>query len=271
MQLHRVPIEITHAGNEGEGNMKLLTISLMVLSLLEIGARAQTDTDALKINLGTADEFALLSGSGITNVSAHTFIIGDVGSSPTPTIKGIKPAQVKGRLYLKSSPATAKAQRGLTTAYNKAAGAHCGTILTGQDLGGMKLIPGVYCFASDAELTGTLKLNAQGNSSAQWIFQVGTTLTAAKNSKVVLNLVGKGGRGCNVYWQVGSSATVGKGSIFVGKIMALTSVTLNGGTLHGKALASNGAITISAQETVDGPRCVKAGSADRDSMASSQD
>jgi hypothetical protein len=84
-----------------------------------------------------------------------------------------------------------------------------------------------------------------------------------------VNLGGKGGRGCNVYWQVGSSATVGKGSIFVGKILALTSVTLNGGTLRGKALARNGAISISAQETVDGPQRVNTGAADSDDMASS--
>jgi hypothetical protein len=250
--------------------MKLLTISLLVLSLLRIGAHAQTDTDTLKINLGTADKFALLGSSGITNVSARTFIIGDVGSSPKPTVKGIKPAQVKGHLYLKSSPVTAQAQRDLTTAYNQAAGARCGTILTGQDLGGMKLLSGVYCFASDAQLTGTLTLDAQGHPNAQWIFQTGTTLTTAKNSKVVLNLSGKGGRGCNVYWQVGSSATVGKGSIFVGKIMALTSITLNGGVLRGKALARNAAITVSAQETVYGPRCVSAGATESDGMGTSQ-
>ncbi len=250
--------------------MKLLTISLLALLLSGIGAYAQTDTDAVKINLGTADKFALLGGSGITNVSAHTFMIGDVGSSPTPTVKGIKPSQVKGQLYLKSSPVTAAAQKGLTTAYDQAAGASCGTSLTGVNLGGKTLIPGVYCFATAAQLNGTLKLDAQGDSNAQWIFQMGTTLTTAPNSKVLINLGGKGGRGCNVYWQVGSSATVGKGSIFVGKIMALTSVTLNGGVFRGKALARNGAISISAQETVDGPQCVAAGVADGDDMASSQ-
>jgi hypothetical protein len=250
--------------------MKLLTISLLALSLSGIGASAQSDTDTVKVNLGTADKFALLGGSGITNGSPRTFIIGDVGSAPTPTVKGVKPAQVKGQLYLKSSPVTAAAQKGLTTAYNQAAGASCGTVLTGVNLGGMNLIPGVYCFATAAQLTGTLKLDAQGNPNAQWIFQMGTTLTTSPNSKVVVNLSGKGGRGCNVYWQVGSSATVGKGSIFVGKIMALTSVTLDGGTLRGKALARNGAISISAQETVDGPQCVKSGAADGDDMASSQ-
>jgi hypothetical protein len=100
-----------------------------------------TDTDAVKINLGTAEKFALLGASGITNVSAHTFIIGHVGSSPTPTVTGIKPSQVKGHLYLKSTPVTAGAQRDLTVAYNQAAGATCGTNLTGKNLGGMKLIP----------------------------------------------------------------------------------------------------------------------------------
>lgn len=250
--------------------MKLLTISLLALLLSGIGAYAQTDSDTETINLGTADKFGLLGGTGISNVSAHTFIIGDVGSAPTPTVKGIKPAQVKGQLYLKASPVTAKAQRGLTTAYNQAASAHCGTVLTGVNLGGKNLIPGVYCFATAAQLTGTLKLDAQGDSNAQWIFQIGTTLTTAPNSRVAVNLNGKGGRGCNVYWQVGSSATVGKGSIFVGKILALTSVTLDGGTLRGKALARNGAISISSQETVDGPPCVAAGVADGDDMASSE-
>ena len=166
---------------------------------------------------------------------------------------------------------TAAAQRGLTTAYNRAAGASCGTILTGVNLGGKKLSPGVYCFATAAQLTGTLKLDAQGNPNAQWIFQIGTTLTTATNSKVVVNLGGKGGRGCNVYWQVGSSATIGKGSILVGKILALTSITLNGGVLRGKALARKGAISISAQETDDGPQCVNTGAAEgNDDMASSQ-
>jgi hypothetical protein len=177
---------------------------------------------------------------------------------------------VKGILYIKASPVTAAAQKGLTTAYNQAAGAHCGTTLTGVNLGGMKLIPGVYCFATAAQLTGTLNLDAQGDSNAQWIFQIGTTLTTAPDSKIVVNLTGKGGRGCNVYWQVGSSATVGKGSIFVGKILALTSVTLDGGTLRGKALARNGAISISAQETVDGPQCVSADATGSDDLASSE-
>ena len=166
--------------------MKAFTISLLSLSLLGVGAHAQTDAAAVKINLGTADKFALLGGSGITNISAQTYIIGDVGSSPTPTITGLTQSQVKGRLFLKSSRVTAQAQKNLTVAYNQAAGAACGTNLTGEDLGGMKLGPGVYCFDSSAGLTGTLTLDAQGNPDAQWVFQIGSTLTTATNSKVVM-------------------------------------------------------------------------------------
>jgi Ice-binding-like len=242
-----------------ENIMKLLTLFLLVLSSLEIGAFAQTDID-----LGTADNFAVLGGSGITNVSAHTYIIGDVGSFPTPSITGLTKSQVNGHLYLKASPATAHAQTGLTVGYNQAASAPCGNDLTGKDLGGLTLGPGVYCFSSSAGLTGTLTLDAHGDTNAQWIFQIGSTLTTASNSNVAIVLGHKTGpgplwstglRGCNVYWQVGSSATIGTGTIFRGKILALTSITLNGGTLHGKALASNGAVTMSARETVNGPPC----------------
>ena len=237
--------------------MKMLTIFLVVLSLLEICAYAQTDPDTVNINLGTADTFALLGGSGITNVSSSTHIIGDVGSSPTCAVTGITQSQVKGRLFLKCKPVTAKAQKDLTVAYNQAAGAPCGTNLTGQDLGGMTLPPGVYCFSSSAGLTGVLKLDAQGNPNSQWLFQISSTLTTADNSKVVMThlhgkispLCSKAGRGCNVYWQVGSSATIGTAGLFVGKILALESITINGGLFRGKALASNGAITMSTQET----------------------
>jgi hypothetical protein len=234
----------------------MLAISVAVLSLLGTGALAQTD-----VNLGTADYAAVMGGAGITNVSAETYIFGDVGSSPTCTVTGLTQSQVKGRLYLTCSPDTVQAQKDLTVAYNQAAGAPCGTDLTGKDLGGMKLGPGVYCFSSSAGLTGTLTLDAQGNPDSQWIFQIGSSLTTATNSDVAMDFGqppppwSKGLRGCNVYWQVGSSATIGTGSTFVGKILALTSITLNGGLLRGKALASNGAITMSAQETVDGPPC----------------
>jgi len=253
--------------------MALRTVTLVLLSLtLSAYAYSETNLRAtnnnVPIHLGTADNFAVLGGSGITNVSANTFIIGDVGSSPTPKVTGLTQSQVKGHLYLKSSSVTAKAQKGLLVAYDDAVAAPCGNDLTGKDLGGMRLGPGVYCFSSSAQLTGTLTLDSHGNPNAQWIFQTGSSLTTASNStvKIILgkkelkeSVCKKWHRGCNVYWQIGSSATVGSGSTFVGIIMALESITLDGGVLRGKALARNGAVTMSTQETIDGPACHRHG------------
>ena len=226
---------------------------LLVLMALALGTYpAGFGGTNLTINLGTATGFALLAGSGITNASPATSITGDVGSSPTPTVTGLLASQVTGTLYLTASPVTAQAQTDLTVGYNQAAGASCGTDLTGTDLGGLTLVPGVYCFSSSAALTGTLTLDGQGNANAQWVFQIGSTLTTATNSSVSLI---NGAVQCNVFWQVGSSATIQTNNTFVGNILALTSITLDGGTLNGKALARNGAVTISAQETVYGPSC----------------
>jgi Ice-binding-like len=239
-----------------------LRAGTLVLLSLALSAYAYSGTDPsapnTPIHLGTADKFAVLAGSGITNVDANTYIIGDVGSSPTPKVTGLTKSQVRGHLYLTSNGVTANAQRGLTVAYGEAKAAPCGHDLTGQDLGGMRLGPGVYCFSSSAQLTGTLTLDAHGDPNAQWIFQTGSTLTTASHSKVVIILgknSKKGQRGCNVYWKIGSSATVGTGSTFVGIIMALHSITLDGGVLRGKALARNGAVTMSGQETVNGSTC----------------
>lgn len=230
--------------------MKSLFTILLALALSNVFAYAATPN--VPVSLGTSANFGLLAGSGITNVSSATMITGDVGSAPTPAVTGLLASQVNGTLYLNPDPATTQAQVDLTVAYNEAAGAPCGTDLTGQDLGGLTLIPGVYCFSSSALLTGTLTLDAQGNENAQWIFQMGSTLTTAVNSTVsIIN----GGTLCNVYWQVGSSATIQTGNVFLGNILALTSITLDGGTLDGRALARNGAVTIASQETVDNSDC----------------
>jgi len=232
--------------------MKTSTICILIIMALALGSYAYSGGPNVAINLGTADNFGVLAGSGITNASAATFINGDVGSSPTPSVTGILQSQVNGTLYLNPDPATAQAQTDLIVAYNQAAGAPCGTVLTGTDLGGLTLVPGVYCYSSSALLTGTLTLDGQGDPNAQWVFQIGSTLTTATNSTVSLI---NGANLCNVYWQIGSSATIQTGNTFVGIIMALTSITLDGGTLNGRALARNGAVTISAQETINGLPC----------------
>jgi hypothetical protein len=232
---------------------KITALSAFVLIVLVASiAFAKSPGANVAINLGTATNFGVLAGSGITNASPATVITGDVGSSPTPAVTGLTAAQVHGTLYTSANPATAQAQSDLTVGYNDAAGASCNTDLTGTDLGGLTLVPGVYCFSSSALLTGTLTLDGQGNASAQWVFQIGSTLTTATNSTVVLI---NGGVNCNVFWQIGSSATIQTNNTFVGNIMALTSITLDGGILNGRALARNGAVTISAQETVTALPC----------------
>lgn len=220
------------------------TGTLLVFLALALNAHATT----APVLLGTASTFAVLAGTGVTNTGA-TAITGNVGSSPTPAIVGLLASQVTGTLYTTSNAVTSAAQGDLTTAYVTAAGESCANNLTGQDLGTVGSLTGdggynVYCFSSSAGLTGTLTLT--GGPSDVFIFQIGSALTTATNSKVVLN----GVLPCNVFWQVGSSATIGVDSDFVGTILALTSITLNGGNLDGRALARNGAVTISAAETI---------------------
>jgi hypothetical protein len=137
-----------------------------------------------------------------------------------------------------------QAQSDLVTAYNALASQACDFYLTGQDLGGKTLTPGVYCFSSSAQLTGTLTLNAQLNPNAVFVFKIGSTLTTASSSEVQVINTG-GGSDCNVFWQVGSSATLGTSTTLAGSILALTSITLTtGANVSGQALARTGAVTL---------------------------
>ena len=198
--------------------------------------------------LGTAASFAVLAGSGITNTGASV-IDGDIGSYPTTTITGFPPGTVGGTNHGGDS-VTQGAKTDLTTAYNNAAGqTPASTVPT--ELGGTTLTPGVYKSAAGTfGITGTLTLN--GNASAVWIFQMASTLTTGSGSRVVLT---GGASPCNVFWQVGSSATLGTNSTFVGNILAYTSITLTtGATVSGRALARNGAVTLDTN-TVNASVC----------------
>jgi hypothetical protein len=208
-----------------------------------------------QISLGTAQNFTVLGGSTVTN-TGPTVVTGDLGVSPGSSVTGFPPGVVIAGTIHAADAVAAQAQSHLTNAYNTAAGLPCGTDLTGQDLGGMTLTPGVYCFSSSAGLTGTLTLDLQGNPNAFFLFQIGSTLTTASASSVVL--LNSGGANCaaNVFWQVGSSATLGTGSSFQGNILALTSITLTtGADIDGRTLARNGAVTL---DTNDAAQCAAA-------------
>ena len=202
-------------------------------------------------SLGTSQRFGVLGASAVTNTGL-TVVNGDLGVSPGSAITGFPPGIVNGTIH-QTDAVAAQAQADATTAYNTLAGLACNTVLTGQDLGGLTLTPGVYCFSSSAQLTGTLTLNAQGNPNAVFVFQIASTLTTASNSSVqIIN----GGQLCNVFWQIGSSATLGTNTSFIGSILALASVTLNtGATLSGRALALNGAVTLDSNKITATTSC----------------
>jgi Ice-binding-like len=186
-------------------------------------------------SLGRARSFAVLGGSTVTNTGA-TKITGDVGvSSPGVSMTGFPPGTITGGARHVGDAAANEAQRDAQTAYAALARQACKTPLAGQDLGGKTLTPGVYCFTSSAPLTGQLVLDARGNPNAVWVFQIASTLTTATGSSVVLNRSGQAG---NVFWQVGSAATLGTGTAFAGNILASSSITMNtGASLAGRALA----------------------------------
>ena len=202
--------------------------------------RSGAATSASAPSLGAADSFSVLGGSTVTN-TGPTVLQGDLGLSPGSAATGFPPGGVLGTMHVTDSVA-AQAQSDTTTAYDALAGEPCTEDLTGQDLAGKKLVAGVYCFTSAALLTGALTLDAQGDPSSVFIFKTVSELTAASGS--VVELI-NGADSCNVFWKVGSSATVNTGSSFVGTIVALTSIALKtGANLDGRALARNGAVTL---------------------------
>ena len=216
--------------------------SAVVITLVAALCALTSLPAAAQISLGSAQSFGVLGGSTVTNTGAST-VSGNVGVSPGGAVTGFPPGAVNGGAIHANDAVAQQAQSDLTTAYNNIAATPCTVDLTGQDLGGLTLTPGVYCFSTSAQLTGGLTLNALGNPNALFLFKIGSTLTTSSGSTVtVIN----GGSACNnVFWQVGSSATIGTGSSFAGDILALSSITLTtGANTSGRALARNGAVTL---------------------------
>src|SRR5579859_3868938 len=193
--------------------------------------------------------FSVLAGSTVTNTGS-TVVSGDVGVSPGTAVTGFPPGLAGGAIHT-ADGAAAKAQTALTAGYIDAAGRTGGTTVAG-DLVGRTFTSGVYNSTSSLAVSGDVTLDAQGNSDAVFIFQIASTLTTGSGSHVVLI---NGAKACNVFWQVGSSATLGTNSVLKGNILALTSITVTTGVnLEGRALARNGAVTLDT-DVITGCTC----------------
>ncbi len=222
-----------------------------VLVVLAVAMFAMLAPLASADTLNTADSFAVLGGAAVTNTGTTT-INGNVGVSPGSSLTGggLCPAagcfdQTGGTIA--SASVAGQAQTDATNAYNTLAllPSPLSNHLTGTDLGGLTLTPGVYSFTSSAQLTGTLTLNAEGNPNAVWIFEIGSTLTTASGSSVVIeNETSSGDNG--LFWLVGSEATLGTTTSFLGNILASASITFDTGATDdcGRALAETGAVTL---------------------------
>ncbi len=222
----------------------------MFLFVLALCVPAFGDANSINIDLKTAGNFGVLAGLGVTNNDGNTVINGDVGSSPTPAITGLLPGEVNGVLYSAASAVVDQAKLDLATAYLAALDAPEGNTSEPNGLSGRILDPNIYTFSLPVVLTGTLTLDGGGDPNAKWLFQIPSSLTTGPNFTLLLT---NGASANNVFWQVVSSATIDTNNVFAGNILATTNITLNGGTLNGRALARNGAVTISHAETINIP------------------
>jgi uncharacterized protein with beta-barrel porin domain len=240
-RLHDASIGARHS-------FKYLVAFLPALGLMTVAPASSSRAQAPP--LGTVASFAVLGASTVTNTGATILSgtaanPGNLGVSPGSAITGFPPGILTGpgaTIHVNDALAM-QAQNDLATAYNNLAGRPTTANLTGQNLGGLTLIPGVYNFSSSAQLTGTLNLNGLGNPNSVFIFNIGSTLTTASASVVSLL---NGAQGGNVFWRVGSSATLGTTTSFAGDILALTSITLNTGAniTCGAAWARTAAVTL---------------------------
>lgn len=199
------------------------------------------------VDLISSGNFAILSGSGVTNIGVTTMITGDVGAFPTATINGLLSVNVNGILYTTADPKVGTAKTDLTTAYNDAQGRSTNAISLPGQLGGLTLAPGLYVNSTSSGISGTgtngiLTLDAQGNANAVWIFKMGSTLVTSAGTSIVL---AGGAQAKNIYWSVGTSATLGTNAVFYGNILADQSITLTtGAKLYGRAMARIGSVTL---------------------------
>jgi len=207
------------------------------------------------VGLGTAGGFAVLAGTTVTNTGAST-VAGDLGVSPGTAVTGFPPGLVSGGVVHAADAPGDAAQADLTIAFNDAAG-RASTGAVTADLGGQTLVPGVYTGGALA-LGGTLTLDGLGDAGAVFVFRAASTLVTASASRVALI---NGAAACRVFWEVGSSATIGTSSNFAGTVLALTSISAQtNASIDGRLLARNGAVTLDSN-TLTRPSCASAAGA----------
>lgn len=237
----------THSG-EGSGTRSTkvrrrtaggAAIGTAALLALAVAGQSPAYAADAPVGLGTAAAYSVLGGAAVTNTGPTT-LAGELGVNPGTAITGFPPGVAAGATHAGDAQ-SGQAQSDLTTAYNDAAG-RAATATVAGDLVGQTLTPGVYKSVGPLDLSGALTLNGEGNPNSVFIFQVASTLTTASASSIVLT---NSAQACNIYWQVGSSATLGTGSTFKGNILALTSITATTGTtVQGRALARNGQVSL---------------------------
>jgi hypothetical protein len=235
----------------------LQVVALSAAAIAPVLALLLTATDAraaqAPIGLGTAAGFSVLAGTTVTNTGPTT-LAADLGVDPGSAVTG--GPVVLGATHIHDT-VSGKAQADNVVAYLDAAARTPATSVNG-DLVGRTLVPGVYTSDSSLGLTGTVTLDAKGDPRAVFVFQIASTLITGSASQVALV---NGGQACNVFWQVGSSATLGTGTRFRGTVLALTSITAQtAATVEGRLLARNGAVTLDSN-TITTPGCALAGPA----------
>lgn len=223
---------------------------LTLATMLALTLAGSSGAAATAVPLGAADSFAILAGAGITNTGPTT-VSGDIGTFATTSYTGSASVTQNGTNHA-GDTVTQNAKTALVTAYNDAAGQGPTSPIVGLTLGGKVLTRGVYNSGSTIDLTGTVTLDAEGDPNAVFVIQAGSALTTATSSTVALV---NGARACNVFWQIGSDATLGVGSSFVGTLLVQNSIVLDtGAVVSGRVLASVGSVTLDTN-TITAPSC----------------